>query len=92
MRDGVTIDFFPKLVQMPQTSSVDRLVACIEDINHIIQNPHPALPSDQLGTPINNAIKILKEIFSPPIPKQLQEKQRFLRVAKQNHSVQMVTN
>ena len=31
MRDGVTIDFFPKLVQTPKTSSVDWLI-CKEDI------------------------------------------------------------
>ena len=92
MRDGVTIDFFPKLVQMPKTSSADRLAACIEDMEHIIKHPHPATLLDQQGAPINDAIRKLQEIFSPPTTKQHQEKQRFPRVAKQNHSFPRVKN
>ena len=92
MRDGLTIDFFPKLVQMPTTSSADRLAACIEDMNHIINDPQPASPINQLGTPINDAVRKLTEIFSPPQPKPVQEKHRFARVAQKNHSSPRVQN
>ena len=92
MRDGLTVDFFPKLVQMPQTSSADRLAACIEDMNHIINDPQPASPVNQLGTPINDAVRKLTVLFSPPKPKPVQEKHRFPRVAQKNHSSPRVQN
>jgi hypothetical protein len=59
MRLGKTVEFFPKHVQMPQTSSEDRLSAAIENITNILQNPHSATPLLKEGTPNNDAISKL---------------------------------
>ena len=50
---------------MPKISSADRLVATIEDLTHIIKNPHPKQPFIEQGTPTNDAIWKLQEIFHP---------------------------
>ena len=69
MRDCATVEFFPKYVQMPKTSSKDRLAAVLEDLVEIVKNKkHPARPSLQLGTETNDAIRQLEEIFAPPKP------------------------
>ena len=43
MRDLATVEFFPKYVQMPETSSKDRFAAVLEDLVEIIKHKkHPA--------------------------------------------------
>jgi hypothetical protein len=51
---------------MPTTSSTDRLARATEDLVEILQQPHPATPLLQQGTVINDAMKQLSKIFSPP--------------------------
>ena len=51
---------------MPKTSSEDRLAATLEDLTHILKNPHPKQPFLDQGTPTNDAIRKLQEIFNPP--------------------------
>ena len=51
---------------MLKTSSADRLAATIEDLNHILKNPHPKTPFLDQGTPTNDAIRKLNEIFNSP--------------------------
>ena len=61
-----TVDFFPKMVQMPKTSSEDRLAAVLEDLKEVLKNPHPKTPFLDKGTPSNDAIAKLESIFGPP--------------------------
>ena len=51
---------------MPKTSSEDRLAATLEDLGHILKNPHPKQPFLDQGTPTNDTIRKLREIFHPP--------------------------
>jgi hypothetical protein len=51
---------------MPTTSTADRLARAIEDLVKILQQPHPATPFLQQGTIVNDAMKQLTSIFSPP--------------------------
>jgi hypothetical protein len=51
---------------MPTTSSTDRLARATEDLVAILQLPHPATPSLQQGTIVNDAMKQLTALFSPP--------------------------
>jgi hypothetical protein len=51
---------------MPTTSTTDRLARATEDLVEILQQPHPATPFLQQGTIVNDAMKQLTEIFSPP--------------------------
>ena len=94
MRFGKTVEFFPKHVQMPQTSSEDRLSAAIENMTNILQNPHPVIPSLQEGTPINDTIAKLQKIFgkekTPPQKKRTRN-YHFPRVL-QNHTTPRVLN
>ena len=57
IRNAATVEFFPQHVQMPKTSSADRLAATIEDLTHILKHPHPKT---------HDAIRKLSEIFHPP--------------------------
>lgn len=41
IQTAATVEFFPKHVQMPQTSSEDRLAAALEDLKHVLQNFAP---------------------------------------------------
>ena len=66
IRNAATVEFFPQHVQIPKTSSADRLAATIEDLTHILKNPHPKTPFLEQGTPTNDAIRKLSEIFHPP--------------------------
>ena len=66
IRNAATVEFFPQRVQMPKTSSADRLAATIEDLTHILKHPHPKTPFLDQGTPTNDAIRKLREIFHPP--------------------------
>ena len=51
-----TIEFFPEHVQMPKTSSEDRLASATEDLIAILKKPHPPTPFLDQGTKTNNAI------------------------------------
>ena len=66
MQNGATVEFFPKYVQMPKTSSEDLLAETIEDLPHILKNPHPKQPFIEQGTQTNDAIWKLQEIFHSP--------------------------
>jgi hypothetical protein len=94
MRLGKTVEFFPKHVQMPQTSSEDRLSAAIENITNILQNLHPATPSLKEGTPNNDAISKLQKIFgsntTPPQTKTTMN-YNFPRVLKNNNSPRVLS-
>ena len=60
-----TIEFFPKHVQMPKTSSEDRLASATEDLIAILEKPHPPTPFLDQGTKTSDAIRKLREIFTP---------------------------
>ncbi len=63
IRNSARVEFFPKHVQMPKTSSEDRLAAVLEDLKEALKTPHPSTPFTQQGTTTNNAICKLHEIF-----------------------------
>ena len=66
VRTAATVSFFPKHIQMPRTSSEDRLAATLEDLGEILKKPHPKTPFLQQGTVTNDAIRKIREIFHPP--------------------------
>jgi hypothetical protein len=66
IRTTNTLEFFPDKVDMPTTSSTDRLARATENLADILQQPHPATPFLQQGTVINDAMEQLSKIFSPP--------------------------
>jgi hypothetical protein len=51
---------------MPTTSSTDRLARATEELVEILQQPHPATPLLQQGPIVNDAVKQLTKLFSPP--------------------------
>jgi hypothetical protein len=62
-----TLELFPEKVDMPTTSTTtDRLARATEDLVEILQQPHPPTPFLQQGTIVNDAMKQLTKIFSPP--------------------------
>ena len=63
------IDFFPTNSRIPNTNSIDRLSAALEDLKHEctpLNTNHPIVESTH-GTELNKAIKIMKELFQPAI-------------------------
>jgi hypothetical protein len=66
IRTTHTLEFFPEKVEMPTTSTTDRLARATEDLVEILQQPHPATSFLQQGTTVNDAVQQLTEIFSPP--------------------------
>ena len=50
-----TIEFFPEHVQMPKTSSEDRLASATKDLIAILKKPHPPTPFLDQGTKTNDA-------------------------------------
>ena len=54
------------MVQMPKTSSEDRLAAVLEDLKEVLRKPHPKTPFLDKGTPSNDIIAKLESIFGPP--------------------------
>jgi hypothetical protein len=75
IRTTNTLEFFPEKVEMPTTSSTDRLVRATDELVEILHQPPPATPLLQQGTVVNDAIKQLTERFSPP---QTEMKQQWL--------------
>jgi hypothetical protein len=61
-----TLEFFPEKVEMPTTSTADRLARATEDLVEILLQPHPSTQFLQQGTIVNETIKRLTEIFSRP--------------------------
>ena len=66
VRTTNTLEFFPEKVDMPTTSTTDRLARATEDLVAILQAEHPATPYLQQGTAVNDAMEQLTKIFSPP--------------------------
>jgi hypothetical protein len=66
VRTTNTIEFFPDKVEMPSTSSADRLAAATEDLVAALEKPHPPTPFLDLGTATNDAIKKLRSIYLSP--------------------------
>ena len=60
-----TIEFIPKHIQMPKTSSEDRLAEATENLIEILQKSHPPTPFLDQGTKTNDTIKELQKIFKP---------------------------
>ena len=56
----------PDKVDMPTTSTADRLARATENLVDILHQPHPATPFLQQGTVVNDAMEQLSKIFSPP--------------------------
>jgi hypothetical protein len=44
-----TLEFFPHNYQMPQLSSIDRLLMAAKDMTDAFQNPHPDVPFASIG-------------------------------------------
>jgi hypothetical protein len=59
VRTTNTLEFFPEKVEMPTTSTTDRLARATEDLVAILQPPHTATPFLQQGTIVNDAMKQL---------------------------------
>ena len=60
-----TIELFPEHVQMPKTSSEDTLASATKHLIVIPKKPHPPTPFLDQGTKTNDAIRKLREIFTP---------------------------
>ena len=52
-------------MQLPKTSSEDKLTHVTEDLVEILQKSHPPTPFLDQGTKTNDAIQELKKIFKP---------------------------
>ena len=55
-----TVEFFPKIVQTPKTSSNDRLAVVLEHLIEVLKHPHPNTPFLDKGTTTNYAISMLE--------------------------------
>jgi hypothetical protein len=58
-----TLEFFPHNYQMPQLSSIDRLLMAAKDMTDAFQNPHPAVPFASVGDGAVTALADLATIF-----------------------------
>jgi hypothetical protein len=61
-----TTGYFLDKVEMPSTSSADRLAAAAEDLVAALERPHPPTLFLELGSATNDAIKKLKSIYLSP--------------------------
>jgi hypothetical protein len=61
-----TVEFFPAHVEMPHTSSEERLTQVTQDLIDVLQHPHPKTPFLDQGGKTSDAIKMLQQIFQPP--------------------------
>ena len=66
VRVSNTVEFFPAHVDMPQTSSEDRLAQVTQDLITVLNNPHLPTPFLHQGEKTNDAIRTLQKIFQPP--------------------------
>jgi hypothetical protein len=58
-----TLEFFPHNYQLPQLSSIDRLLMAAKDMADALQNPHPAVPFASVGDDTIAALTDLAAIF-----------------------------
>jgi hypothetical protein len=58
-----TLEFFPRVYQMPQLSSTDILIMAANDMTDALQNPHPEVPFTQVRDDTISAITAQAEIF-----------------------------
>ena len=61
-----TVEFFPAHVEMPNTSSEERLTQVTQDLIDVLQHPHPKTPFLDQGGKTSDVIKMLQQIFQPP--------------------------
>ena len=61
-----TVEFSPVHVEMPATSSEDRLTQITQDLITVLQKPHPKTPFLDQGDKTSDAMAQLKMIFQPP--------------------------
>jgi hypothetical protein len=62
-----TVEFFPRVCQMPRTSSVDAAKQAARDLIHALLHPTPAAPFAQLGDQQTQALQQLAQIFDGAI-------------------------
>jgi hypothetical protein len=61
-----TVEFFPAHVDMPATSSEDRLAQVTQDLIAVLKQPHPKTLFLHQGNQTSNAMRQLTTIFRPP--------------------------
>ena len=66
VRVSNTVDFFPEHVDMPQTSSEDRLAQVTQDLIAVLNNPHPPTPFLHQGEKRMMPSAHSKRFFSHP--------------------------
>jgi hypothetical protein len=62
-----TVDFFPRVCQMPRTSSANAAKQAARDLIHALLYPKPAAPFDQLGDQQTQALQQLARISDAAI-------------------------
>jgi hypothetical protein len=63
-----TLELFPHNYQIPQLSSIDRLLMAAKDITDAFQNPHPEVPFASVGDDTVKALTDLAAIFKLKLP------------------------
>ena len=63
-----TVQFFPKHVRMPQTSSADAAIRAAPELTSALQNPTPATPFHALSDQKLEALRQLSDLFSAALP------------------------
>jgi hypothetical protein len=58
-----TLEFFPHNYQMPQLSSMDRLIMASNDMSNALKNPNPEVPFSHIGDDTITALTTLAENF-----------------------------
>jgi hypothetical protein len=58
-----TLEFFPHNYQMPQLSSIDRLIMAAKDMTDAFQNPHPEIPFTSVWDDTVKALADLAAIY-----------------------------
>jgi hypothetical protein len=62
-----TVEYFPRVCQMPRTSSADAAKQAARDLIHALLPPKPAAPFVQLGDQQTQALQQLAQIFDAAI-------------------------
>ena len=66
-----TVDFPPKIIHMPQMSSMDATYHSAQDLIYTLQNPAPEISLVKLGHGHKEALKTLAEIFRKSNPPEI---------------------
>ena len=61
-----TVEFFPKDLPMPKTSSVDMAIKAASELTHALQHPVPLSPFHKFGDSTLAALEKLATIFRRP--------------------------